>query len=51
MSLIGPSRQFAATLQLGRFRGEADVGRLSLLANRDANGPRTTWARPIKTIS
>ena len=37
MSAIGPSRQFAVTLELGRFRGEADVDRSSLLANRDAN--------------
>jgi hypothetical protein len=42
MSPIGPPRQFAVTLQLRRFRGEADVDRLPLLANRDANEPERT---------
>jgi hypothetical protein len=39
-SLHGPSRQFAVTQQLGRFRSEADVDRSSLLANRYANDPK-----------
>ena len=44
---LGPSRQFAVTLQLGRFRGEADADRSSLLANRDANDPTRAYSAYI----
>ena len=38
-STIAPFRTYALN---GRFRGEADVDRSSLLANRDANDPKET---------
>ena len=46
-SVVGPPRQFAVTLQLGRFRGEADADRSSLLANCDANDPEPTRAAQL----
>ena len=41
MSLIGPSRHFVATPNLGRFRTEADMNRQARPAAPVANGPKS----------